>query len=205
MKRSIQIFLSGSLALSTGALLLSGFSPAVGQEAKEGASQPASRENLQLIKGYKRWKKVNPKVVMMQPASAYQCAPAGPHQLNSPHLQKYIFVYVNGIGKNAMMQQKPSLFPVGSVIVKEKLTKPDSKEPELMTVMVKRQKGYDPEGGDWEYLVYDGTGTKVQAEGKLENCRSCHQEYPAAKNDHVFRNYYLSQKPLPVFIPTVKP
>jgi hypothetical protein len=53
--------------------------------------------------------------------------------------------------------------------------------------MLKHEAGYDPEGGDWEYLVLDGQGKEVRARGKLESCRACHQTYP--DTDFVSRNY----------------
>ena len=53
--------------------------------------------------------------------------------------------------------------------------------------MIKREPGFNPKSGDWEYLVFDGSGSKVEARGKLENCQACH----AAKSetDYVFRSY----------------
>jgi hypothetical protein len=57
----------------------------------------------------------------------------------------------------------------------------------LLTVMYKREAGYDPEGGDWEYMVLDGLGKEVRSRGKLESCRTCHQA--VADTDFVSRNY----------------
>ena len=70
-----------------------------------------------------------------------------------------------------MMEQAKPSFPEGSVIVKEKLPDKSSQTPELLTVMIKRGKGFNNESGDWEYMVVDGSGTKVEAQGKLENCQ----------------------------------
>jgi hypothetical protein len=83
-------------------------------------------------------------------------------------------VFVNQVGERAMLHQKKPAFPQGSLIVKEKLPDPHSGAPELLTVMRKRERGYNPAGGDWEYLVLDGAGRQVQAQGKLQNCQSCH-------------------------------
>jgi len=107
---------------------------------------------------------------------------------------KFVTVYVNRLGKPAMTEQKSPVFPVGAVIVKEKLSSRDSKSPELMTVMVKREKGYNPDAGDWEYSVIDGAGKKVVEQGKIQQCISCHDESPARQSDHVFRQYYMSVK-----------
>jgi hypothetical protein len=108
-------------------------------------------------------------------------------------MRKYVTVYVNDLGKKAMVAEKTPIFPVGSVIVKEKLTKPESKSPELMTVMVKREKDFNPDCGDWEFLVFNGDGKQVTARGKIESCANCHRTRPAIGADYVFRNYYLPE------------
>jgi len=86
-----------------------------------------------------------------------------------------------------MLHLKKPKLPQGSIIVKEKLADPNSKNPELLTVMHKREKGYNPKSGDWEYLVIDGTGKQVQAQGRLENCQSCHAQWK--RTDFVSRAY----------------
>ena len=48
--------------------------------------------------------------------------------------------------------------------------------------MEKKEAGYNPEGGDWEYVVMDGEG-RVQNRGKLGGCARCHAE---AATDFVF-------------------
>lgn len=69
----------------------------------------------------------------------------------------------------------PYRFPVGTVLTKEKFDNPQGKgAPELLTVMVKREKGYNPACFDWEFLVVEGTGKKVLERGKLERCQGCH-------------------------------
>jgi hypothetical protein len=191
MKTHSQSLLLSMVAATTGVGMLPVvFCPAVSQEQ----TVDTRPMGVRLIEGYKTWTKFNAEPVRMEPLPAWLCAAPMPNssQQMSPHLQKYITVYVNDTGKAAMAQEKEPHFPVGSVIVKEKLSKPDSKSPELMTVMVKKEKGYNPGSGDWDYLVLDGTGKKVTAQGKLEKCQSCHQD--AASNDYVFRGYYLSKQ-----------
>ena len=86
-----------------------------------------------------------------------------------------------------MLEERVPDFPQGSVIVKEKLSAPDSTQPELLTVMIKREKGFNAESGDWEYMVTNGTGTEVQARGRLSSCQACHEMNKAT--DFVYRNY----------------
>jgi hypothetical protein len=143
----------------------------------------------ELIAGYKQWTRVNPEPLLMAVPSAQLCAaltptavPAGPHAKD-----KFITVYVNDTGRHAMMEEQTPHFPQGSVVIKEKLTTANSKTPELLTVMIKREPGYNPESGDWEFMVVDGSGKTVQARGKLENCQSCHQH--DQDTDYVSRSY----------------
>lgn len=70
-----------------------------------------------------------------------------------------------------MTTQKNPQFPVGTVIVKEKYFSPDSKSPELMTVMAKHAQGYNPGCNDWEFLVFDGTGTGCKRTAPCSDAR----------------------------------
>jgi hypothetical protein len=112
--------------------------------------------------------------------------PADPRQLTRT-ANKWVTVFVNKIGERAMLHQKKPAFPQGTLIVKEKLPDPQSSSPELLTVMLKRESGYNPAGGNWEYLVLDGAGKQIQARGKLENCQSCHAQWKGT--DYVSRAY----------------
>lgn len=137
-----------------------------------------------LIAGYKQWTRVNPQPERMAAQVSVLCGRPTP---TDPHSDKYITVYVNEMGRHAMMEEKTPSFPQGSVIVKEKLTTPKSTTPELLTVMVKRERGYNSESGDWEYMVFDGAGQSIQERGKLENCQSCH--LMDKNTDYVSRAY----------------
>jgi hypothetical protein len=48
--------------------------------------------------------------------------------------------------------------------------------------MIKRPPGYDPGGGDWEYLVVTPAG-RVEQRGILPLCARCHADAP---HDHLF-------------------
>jgi hypothetical protein len=64
----------------------------------------------------------------------------------------------------------------GATLV-ERLFDPHGAEPVAYFVMVKRAPGYDPAGGDWEYLVL-GASARVEERGKLPLCARCHAEAP---------------------------
>lgn len=145
------------------------------------------------IENYKNWTKVNAAPHLMPERVAALCAvrrsPSGVaiDGTDNPHRDKYFTVYVNDIGRAAMLEKKNPKFPKGSVIVKEKLSDETSRTPELLTVMIKQKKGYNPENGDWEYLVVDGTGKTVEERGALQNCQACHAANK--KTDYIFRTY----------------
>lgn len=106
----------------------------------------------------------------------------------NPHAASYITVYVNNIGREAMFAKEIQRFPEGSVIVKQKIGNySEGRKPLLYTIMRKREAGYNPSVGDWEFAVIGPNGTELQAIGKLDNCQGCHQG--KRDSDHVFRPY----------------
>src|SRR5262249_21569935 len=123
----------------------------------------------------------------------------------NPHSSTYITVYVNKIGRSAMFSTETPRFPEGSVIVKEKIEKPldargfnigpkqplEDLTPSLYTLMIKREPGYNPAAGDWEFAVASGKEFQIEASGKLENCQACHLE--KRDQDFVFRSYLRSK------------
>lgn len=158
-----------------------------------GAGKKPGPKDIQApeIRNYKKWDVVNSQSFAMSPRSAAMCAAPSPVQpLHSSHPQtkgKFVRVYVNEKGRYAMFQAKNPHFPVGSVIVKEKLSAQDSIRPEILTVMIKQRADYDSKKGDWEYMVTDGSGKKVYQRGQLPKCQSCH--VTQSKTDYLFRSY----------------
>ena len=142
---------------------------------------------------YRTWARVNREPLLMEPAVSILCAPstASPMISANPHRKNYFTVYVNEAGRHSMLLERSPSFPVGSIIIKEKLSSKDSDKPELLTAMLKREPGFNPASGDWEYMVLDGSGSKVVERGKLERCQSCHAANP--KSDYVFRTYLSSE------------
>lgn len=150
------------------------------------------------IHGYQNWTKVNPQPVLIgSPQVSILCGRPitfdRKRELISPHEDKLITVYVNEIGRQAMMTELKPQFPVGSVIVKEKLSpEKRSGEPELLTVMIKREHGFNPGVGDWEFMAANGAGTTVDARGKLESCQACH--VMMKKRDFISPRSYLPEE-----------
>jgi hypothetical protein len=67
-----------------------------------------------------------------------------------------------------------SKFAEGSLLVKKHVVA-SSGNPGPIFAMIKRDVGFFPEGGDWEYVALDGDG-RLQARGKLALCARCHAE-----------------------------
>lgn len=158
----------------------------------QGDAKPETKiAGAELIKGYRNWTKVNPVPELVLSHIAYACfIPSAAEQKlddENPHRDKYITVYVNDAGRRAMMEKEKPKYPQGSIVVKEKLTTAESRTPELLTVMIKRERGYNPAVGDWEFMGLDGDGGVVRARGKLETCQGCHQKYSYV--DYVHRGY----------------
>lgn len=190
LKHSIlAVFCCGAVGCATFGLFRTNvMSPPPTEAAKQ---QPAPPPPTVEFLEYKRWTRVNKQPHRVLSRIITLCASPTDAQIarekNNPHTDKFVVVYVNEIGRKAMLEQPDPRFPVGTVIVKEKHATEKSKTPELLTVMIKRDKGFNPEGGDWEYLVADGTASEVSDRGKLSTCMACHEERKA--KDYVFRPY----------------
>ena len=158
-----------------------------GYAAATYSSPSAADPDLASLAKYRQWTLVNPTPQLMEQAPANLCGRVTGREEGSPHLHKYISVFVNSIGRDQMMTKRNPKYPVGSMIVKEKLATADSTTPELLTAMIKREAGYNPESGDWEFLVLDGAASEIVERGKLTRCSSCHLPYQ--NRDFITRTY----------------
>jgi hypothetical protein len=157
-----------------GFVMVSQFFGVFGRSAIDKTEAAKSDAVLKEIAKYRQWTLVNPTPVIMNPRAAAACAIAFP---SNPHETRWASVYVNSKGAAAMMTELDPRFPEGSIIVKEKLSEFESKEPELLTAMIKRAPGYNPASRDWEYLLLDGPASKIIEQGKLSRCNECHEKY----------------------------
>ena len=107
------------------------------------------------------------------PPSRQRSAPSRSGREGDGHAaSSYGVVYANDLARAAFAGGLK--FPAGSVIVREKLAKPDDATPLLLAVMVKRAPGFSPGGGDWEFLTVDGALTKIKGRQKKGSCLDCH-------------------------------
>ena len=75
-------------------------------------------------------------------------------------------------------------FPEGSILVREKLAKVGDAEPQILAVMIKHKSGFNPDAGDWEFLLASGSLKKIKLRQKTGACLDCH--YTQATSDYVY-------------------
>ena len=96
-------------------------------------------------------------------------------------------VYVSPAAKDAFTAPRGEL-PVGTQLVKEHFERfgaagaGDTPHGPIM-MMEKKPRGFDPDHGDWRYVVLGASGDIVK-DGPIESCKGCHDDAP---HDHVFR------------------
>lgn len=95
-------------------------------------------------------------------------------------------VYANDAALSEIYKNKP-VFPAGSMIVREKLLNEKDEVPELVTVMLKHEKGFSSKTNDWEYFVLDSNLSKIMKSEKAGECSKCHAG--ASETDMVFKTY----------------
>ena len=86
----------------------------------------------------------------------------------------YGVVYANPAAHRALKVWGTPKFPPGSVIVRETLANPGDAKPVLLVAMVKRAPGFNPKGGDWEFLSIEPSLKKIKGRQKKGSCLDCH-------------------------------
>lgn len=100
---------------------------------------------------------------------------AAAERVSGPHRSSVIDVRGNDLAANTL-KSGATTFPVGSILVKDKYSLGG------VAGMIKREAGYNPASGDWEFFIREKGGPLAQ--GKLANCISCHAT--ATGPDHLF-------------------
>jgi len=83
----------------------------------------------------------------------------------------------------------------GTIFLKEGYLAKDGRPgaPSSLTIMIKREPGYDPNNGDWEYIQSAVKG-QIAMQGKFDDpvihkvCSDCHSNM--AERDYVFSSFY---------------
>ena len=97
--------------------------------------------------------------------------------LDSPHAEYYINVYVNDAGRDLIVREGSRAFPIGTIVVKEKLATLEGEVRNELGIMVKRGPS------SWQYLYWDN-GTLYQASDEVGHCAECHSA--ETEGDSVF-------------------
>ncbi len=173
-------------------------STAGASEAQVGAKPDGVEDELAMFAGYRKWHKANPELLRMDDVVAWMCRNLTPEEaakmrkeLEGTHKVaqqwKTFTVFVNDLGKDRLLGVTKGEFPVGSILVKEKHDQNDALSSELLTVMVKHEKGFAPEVGDWEFLVLEGMAKAIVERGQMKTCVDCHAT--VKQNDYVYADY----------------
>jgi hypothetical protein len=109
-----------------------------------------------------------------------QVTPFAPSDHGTGDLEGCVLVNEAASASGSPGQVEP--FGVGAVLVLEHRVPGASTASVMLLAMRKREPGYNPAGGDWEYGVADSGGTFSQR-GPLFACGRCHAE---ATRSHVF-------------------
>jgi len=98
-------------------------------------------------------------------------------QGTSPHGWVQIW-YSNNIKSLAGKDKFDSPVPVGTISIKPYIME-DREGIDGYAVMIKKEKGYDPENGDWHYEMRDVDGKLKEKPpaGKIRMCIECHRNY----------------------------
>lgn len=138
------------------------------------------------IRDYRNMLRVNKEPVDMVEETKAMCAP--PSSLYGPHYNPGVVYYINEIARQGITTYSDEkMFPVGSIIVKEKQERRTEDSVQIITVMKKLHSSRSDVS--WEYKMYD---TKKWTEIDVPNhtsgslsrtCIECHRRYK--ENDYV--------------------
>ena len=104
---------------------------------------------------------------------------------HGPHNQHYIQVYAN---RSALGANRNKPFPVGSILAKEKLLLPNSREPDGVAFMIKQAGSKFAGTGGWEFLYFPVSGKTKADNADSQSCAACHS---GAANDYVRGEYEI--------------
>ena len=153
-------------------------------------SDPDSR----VFASYHKWERLTAKPVPIVSAPSGFCSasPVAKEGATPGSLTRFHQVYVNEIGMPGMESSR-SDFSEGSIIVKEELSDPKRSSPDLVLAMVKREEGFNPGAGDWEFFILHQRERTIVDRGRLEHCQSCHVQ--AREHGYLFRHLYVPPGP----------
>ena len=106
---------------------------------------------------------------------------------NGPHASTFIRVFVNRAGESAFLPNFRGSFPVGTIILKEKLASASADPPGFAVgAMIKHAEATFPGTGGWQFLYADRKDSFRWRDG-ASTCASCHAL--RRSTDFVFAGY----------------
>jgi hypothetical protein len=179
---------SGSAGKSTGGGGDAGGQAAIGGEggSVEMVEIPTTSE---IMDSYRTWQPQSPEPL---PISAYifgLCRlPTLPERefAESEHGDgRYLQDWANPAAVAGIARRGAPPFAAGSVIVKEKYAASGAGlELVAVAMMIKREQGFAPARGDWDYAYYEPELGMIQTKEQSDYCSGCH--VAAAETDFVF-------------------
>ena len=144
---------------------------------------PTDEPLLKMVKERSKLERLTPEPKKVNSRFALQCAPLTKEQaaeqaklrLVPGHEASSVHVYASAAAAQSYFDPWGK-FSEGSLLLKEKLATKEDKS-QGFTGMLKREAGYFPEGGDWEYFTVDGSAAKIIERGKMASCAECHGSY----------------------------
>jgi hypothetical protein len=99
---------------------------------------------------------------------------------------RYLQDWANPAAVAGIAARGTPAFAEGSVIVKEKYAELPESQPDLVAIglMIKREAGFNPARGDWDYAYFEPELGVVQTEQQSAYCAGCHSG--ASATDHVY-------------------
>jgi len=146
----------------------------------------ANDHSLREIRNYRTMFRVNQKPVDMVESTKYMCAP--PSSIYGPHYDPGVVYYINDIARQGIKEISGSIvFPVGSIIVKEKQERKTEDSVQIITVMkkVRAERSEDA----WEFKMYDvKKWTEIDSSTSAlkpanHSCIGCHRRFK--DNDYI--------------------
>jgi hypothetical protein len=147
-----------------------------------------------LFAKYFKWKRVTPRLESAAGGGTSICSPPPGTNAGQAAPEPLFNVHADKNAELAFSRPASTPFPEGSMIVKELLaTNKKSAESRTLLAMVKRDEGFDPAHGDWEFLVLRRLKQPIIVErGKIAHCHACHEK--AKAQDFVFRGYATGKR-----------
>lgn len=154
-----------------------------------GALPHTSLTEFEELRGYASWQEVTDGPHKVLPEISTRCMVQihpGAFDDRTNTVNQYIRVFATSPASSMMRSTRVDRFPTGTTVAKVKLVE-GSPEPVGVAFMVKRKPGFNPEGRDWEYFLFEGKAMRLSARGVISECRFCHGARDLT--DGLFRSY----------------